>query len=178
MPRANGASTNPLGLTKKCPLCGNRCGSNRATFCSARCYLTGWVQPQASGCILWTGPVGNHGYGNFSLDKTLHLTHRAAYMTFVGHIPDGLYVCHRCDVKTCVNPEHLFLGTPEDNTVDCVLKRRNARKLTDDEVRQIRSVNGVPYAQLSRLYGVTDVMIRNIILKKWWRHLPEKNNAA
>ncbi len=172
MPRANGASTNPLGLTKRCPACGNRCGSNRAAFCSPRCYLKGWGEPQENGCILWTGPVGSHGYGNFNHDKTRYLTHRSSYETFVGPIPDGMMVCHHCDVKLCVNPEHLFLGTAADNMLDCNLKRRNWRKLEDEEVQQIRSINGASHASLARCYGVTDVMIRHIRMGKWWRHLP------
>lgn len=169
---ANGASTNPLGLTKKCPLCGDRCGSNRANFCSPLCYLKAWGKPQANGCILWQGAIGNHGYGNFSHDKTVHLTHRAAYEVFIGPIPDGMMVCHRCDVKLCVNPDHLFLGTGADNMADCARKRRNARKLADEEVRQIRSIVGTSHAQIARCYGVTDVMIRHIRMGTWWRHLP------
>lgn len=162
-----------LGLTKKCPICGNRCGSNRAHFCSPRCYLSAWGQPQANGCTLWTGPVGNHGYGHFNVDKVRHTTHRAAYTTFIGPIPAGMMVCHRCDVKICVNPDHLFLGTGFDNMADCARKGRNARKLTDDEVRQIRSIVGPSYAQLARCYGVTDTMIRHVWMGTWWRHLPD-----
>lgn len=162
-----------LGLTKRCPICGERCGSNRAHFCSPRCYLKGWGEPQANGCILWRGPVGSHGYGNFQVDNVRHTTHRAAYETFVGPIPKCMMVCHRCDVKTCVNPDHLFLGTGADNMADCARKGRQARKLSDEDVRQIRSIIGVSHAQVGRYYGVSEVMVRNIRLGKWWRHLPQ-----
>lgn len=148
-------------------------GSNRAAFCSPRCHLKGRGEAQENGCILWMGPVGNHGYGNFHYNKTLYLTHRAAYEIFKGPIPDGMMVCHTCDVKICINPEHLFLGTSFDNMADMARKGRQSRKLTDEDVRQIRSIVGVSYAQIGRLYGVTEVMARNIRLGKWWRHLPD-----
>ena len=170
---ANGAATNPLALTKPCPVCGGQLGSNRARFCSPRCYLSAWGQPQANGCTLWTGPVGNHGYGYFNVDKERHTTHRAAYTTFIGPIPKSMMVCHRCDVKICVNPAHLFLGTGFDNMADCDRKGRNARKLTGEEVRQIRSVAGGSRMLLGRLYGVSDTMIRKIQEGAWWRHLPD-----
>lgn len=80
-------------------------------------------------------------------------------------------VCHRCDVKPCINPGHLFLGTGRDNMEDCARKRRNWRKLSDEDVRQIRSVNGASYASLARCYGVTDVMIRHIKMGTWWKCL-------
>ncbi len=162
-----------MQFTKPCPLCGAPVHSNRATFCSVACYLRGWRQEDAeTGCILWTGPVGNHGYGYFYVSKGRYTSHRAAYETFVGPIPEGMMVCHKCDVKLCINPEHLFLGTVDDNMKDCAVKRRNWRKLADDEVRQIRSINGASHASLARCYGVSDVMIRHIRMGKWWRHLP------
>lgn len=165
----SGAASNPLGLAKRCTLCGGRCGSNRARFCSPRCYLKGWAEPQPNGCLYWTGPVGNHGYGYFQHAKELNLTHRAAYREFKGEIPDGLFVCHTCDVKICVNPDHLFLGTHNDNVADMVAKRRNYRKLADEEVRQIRLTAGVTIAELARLYGVGETTIRQIRTREWWK---------
>lgn len=173
MPRAIGARTNPLGLTKKCPICGNRCAANRAHFCSPECYVKGWGQPNDRGCILWTGPIGNHGYGYLQLNKVRYTSHRLAYETLIGPIPDGMMVCHTCDVKSCVNPDHLFLGTSADNMADCARKGRQARKLTDEEVKQIRSVVGGNRMLLGRLYGVSDTMVRKIQQGEWWRHLPE-----
>lgn len=168
---ANGALTNPLGLTKGCDLCGSPCGSNRALFCSIRCYLRGWqFIDYRTGCILWTGPVGNHGYGNFNLNKRRYTTHRAAYETFIGPIPDGMMVCHKCDVKICVNPEHLFLGTSADNMADCARKGRQARKLSEGDVAQIRAICGISKAELARLYGVSEAVIYGILTRRWWRH--------
>ena len=74
-----------------------------------------------SGCWLWEGELrGGKGgaYGNHRLDNKNRAVHRLSWEEVNGPIPDGLFVCHHCDVKLCCNPDHLFLGTPRDNTLD------------------------------------------------------------
>lgn len=77
------------------------------------------------GCWLWQGRVGTHGYGMLSHNGKLTTAHRVSYVLKYGDIPSGMIVCHHCDVRRCVNPEHLFLGTHLDNMRDCVAKGRH-----------------------------------------------------
>lgn len=77
-----------------------------------------------SGCWIWNGSVGQDGYGKTSSKGKDIRAHRWAWKLFMGEIPSGIQVCHRCDVPTCCNPHHLFLGTPKENTQDMWKKGR------------------------------------------------------
>lgn len=80
------------------------------------------VDPE-TGCVLWTGSRTSNGYGQVRWNGRVWRSHRAAWVVMHGPIPPGLCVCHRCDVRTCINPEHLFLGTQRDNINDMYRKR-------------------------------------------------------
>jgi len=79
-----------------------------------------------SGCWLWVGATDSCGYGRIRIatHKT-QAAHRYSYQLHVGNIESELYVCHKCDNPTCVNTEHLFVGTQKDNMLDCVIKGRH-----------------------------------------------------
>ncbi len=83
-------------------------------------------------CWLWEGARDGNGYGLVKLLRSRKniLTHRAAYIMSVGEIPDGKMVLHSCDVKRCVNPAHLFLGTQADNQRDASTKGRSRGRLS------------------------------------------------
>lgn len=79
------------------------------------------------GCQIWTGAVGEKGYGHFTKNRKHFAAHRASWMQAHGPISDGLWVLHRCDTPPCINPNHLFLGTAADNTADMIRKGRWVR---------------------------------------------------
>lgn len=128
-----------------------------------------------SGCWIWTGRIARE-YGRFLFKGKNNLAHRVSYMLYVGAIPKGLKVLHRCDVPSCVNPNHLFLGTQLDNVRDMFSKGRqpkckantNSAKLTLVEVNEIRKSNR-SVKELSLSYGVTRETIYNIVNYKTWR---------
>jgi uncharacterized protein (DUF2249 family) len=91
-----------------------------------------------SGCWLWTGWTHRQGYGCLRVDGKTKLAHRVAYEAAYGPFPATIDVCHKCDVTGCINPDHLFLGTHQDNMVDRAKKGKcNFSKLTQRQIAKI-----------------------------------------
>ncbi len=133
----------------------------------------------ANGCWLWTGAIRNDGYGAIHLgERRMARAHRVSFMLAFGELPAApLEVCHRCDVRACVNPAHLFLGTRKDNMADCKAKDRQVRgerngksKLTDPEVIAIRTAAGTHKA-IAQQFAISRSMVTFIRTNKNWTHL-------
>lgn len=137
------------------------------------------VVPTEDGCWIYQGALtqSGTGYGHLRIGGRNGrdvLAHRASFEIHVGPVPDGLCVLHRCDVKQCVRPDHLYLGTQRDNMVD-VLERqlRTSLKLSSDTVRQIRTSRaaGASVASLASHFSVSEQAIRDVIARRRWAHV-------
>jgi hypothetical protein len=137
-----------------------------------------------SDCVLWDGSITNSGYGAASYRGKRVDAHRRAYLIAHGEIPKGLSVLHTCDVKLCINPEHLWLGTQLDNMNDMTEKGRRYMKgpgnsypgelnpnvkLTDiqcQEIKEIYKQGNISQQLLARKYGVSQGAISYILRKR------------
>jgi len=144
-----------------------------------------------SGCWLWIAGLGYNGYGQFGHMGKCIRAHRFSWELAHGEIPPGMNVCHKCDTRSCVNPDHLFLGTAEENIADKVRKGRQAKGrslalaqgnhkrfgelspvsvLKSEQVIAIRS-DPRTNAEVARAYGVGESTIRSIRIRQTWKHL-------
>lgn len=154
------------------------------------------VRVADSGCWEWIGAATKAGYGHLSVGNKHRLVHRIIYELCVGTVAPDLHVCHDCpegDNPRCCNPAHLFLGTPQENTLDMVEKGRQGgkapqgedspnAKLTEQDVREIRrrlaSSPRPTYRGLARELGVSKTTIARIDRRKSWAHLDGKAEAS
>lgn len=154
-------------------------------------FLAKVSEPDARGCTLWRGCLSSNGYGRFWHDAADHRAHRVSWMLFVGPIHDGLCVLHHCDVRSCVNPEHLFIGTQQDNMDDKIRKgrdgpcragllsadrrgeRNSQARLTEAQAKEIllRADAGETARSLAMEFGVARLTVRRLVSGVTWAHL-------
>jgi len=135
-----------------------------------------WSMVDQSGeCWLWRGSLHDWGYGQVRLIKGNMYAHRLAYILTHGDIPPGMYICHSCDNPACVRPEHLFAGTPMENSQDMISKGRiGTRKLTTEAVLEIRekyATGETSIPKLAREYGVANTTVFHVVARRTWRHI-------
>ncbi len=132
------------------------------------------------GCWNWTSYRDGDGYGIFKFCKTRYSAHRYAWMLYRGEIPAGMYVCHHCDNRRCVNPDHLFLRTFADNMADMVSKGRStygeknpASKITEKDALEIIRLykSGMKIDDIAELYPIRREAVRKLIKGESWKHL-------
>ncbi len=139
-----------------------------------------WIPEPYSGCWLWTGFVQSSGYGQIQINRKPVPAHRVAWEMFRGDIPQGMRICHKCDTRSCVNPEHLFTGTQKDNMQDCIKKGRIFRpigqknfncKITESDARFIRE-SLASSDSLALRFGIKRRQVNRIKSKEQWRFFP------
>lgn len=133
-------------------------------------------------CLIWPFPVTAAGYGRLRINGRKFLAHRVAYFLRHGEypMPHGL---HTCDNPPCINPDHIYPGTPKENNRDMMARKRNRQprgerqacaKLTDDAVRQIRNLYAsgeFSQTSLATMFGVHQTRISSITSGKRWTHV-------
>lgn len=141
-------------------------------------------------CWLWAGYVMPNGYGQVRREGKAYLCHRWAWKITYGHLPDNKVVAHVCDVRNCVNPDHLWLGTQEDNLLDMYRKgraipfagirpdnrgeRQGRATLTDKQVLEIRNLavtSSLSHQAIANLYGVRRQTVSRVLAGDTWSHL-------
>lgn len=165
--------------------CSPACRAQSRPSASERFWAN--VKKTDGGCWLWAGGLARGtGYGSFWVSGENQGTHRFSWEFHHGPIPAGLCVCHKCDVRLCVNPDHLFLGTKADNTRDMLQKQRGISgerhplsKLTAEQVAVIRQrwANGEHQNHLAQEFGVSASMVFSIVHRHRWKRQGADNET-
>lgn len=141
----------------------------------------------ANGCWIYQGEIGRYGYGVVSFgqrrdgNRVRIVAHRYFYEQLVEAVPRDLNVCHKCDVRACVNPSHMFIGTQADNLNDMRKKGREGRagavgernhfaRLSAREAKAILEAEGTQ-ASIAERYGVAHATVQAIKARRLWKHI-------
>ncbi len=136
-------------------------------------------------CWVWVFGVTGNGYGGLIFEGKRTTAHRVAWILAHGNIPEGLCVLHKCDNPLCCNPDHLFLGTRTDNSIDKESKGRGNHintpkgekhgmsRLSESDILRIRELrrSGLQYKQIASLEGIGWSHVKKIARRDVWRHV-------
>ena len=163
-------------------------GSGRGTWQQPESLRTKFLKHALIGskesCWGWKGSKHKQGYGMAYAQGAVIKAYRLSYLVNIGEIPEGICVCHKCDNPSCVNPDHLFLGTQAENILDMDKKGRRTpqkgafnhnAKLSEAEVASLREVyskGGNTISTLAKQYGLSISGCYSIIKRKTWSHIP------
>lgn len=127
-----------------------------------------------TGCWEWRKGRSS-GYGSIRISEGLFGAHRLSHIAFIGPIPDGMFVCHKCDNRKCTNPDHLFTGTAKDNVRDMIAKGRNnngkrpsgltyRRPLAhlDDPIKELHD-SGMSMRAVARKFGISHQVVSRVV---------------
>ncbi len=140
---------------------------------------------KTDGCWLWQGGTRGDGYGLIHFNGTQHRAHRVSWEMHYGPVPNGLYVCHHCDTRRCIRPDHLFLGTHSDNMKDAATKghqsgeRNNAAKLTWQDIEKIRGEYRpwkITQENIAERFGIARSNVSRIVNGKAWKDFSDQNS--
>lgn len=132
------------------------------------------IENPITGCMEWTGSLDMHGYGIVGFRSVPWRVHRLSYFIHYEDFDKSKNICHSCDNPKCFNPDHLFIGTIQDNIMDKCKKGRAPAKLTHSqvlEIRQLRCKDGRPLKELAKKYAVSHSTISLIALGKAFKYL-------
>lgn len=140
-----------------------------------------YKKDEKSRCWNWIKDLDKKGYGQIhdykNGKRVTRAAHRVSYEINKGEIPQGMIVCHSCDNRKCVNPNHLWIGTTQDNINDKLKKNRGLygskhqnSKLTEEDVLEIRA-SSEKKAHLARKYKVSFMVITSILRRNTWKHI-------
>jgi hypothetical protein len=139
------------------------------TYLKDRFYK--FFKPQGPDCWIWDGATTKNGYGQFRYNDKTEYAHRVSYIINYGPISDDLLVLHRCDVKRCVNPKHLYLGTHTDNMKDRVTRQPNSwtgkrfsrYSISDASQMKMLHDSGLSYQSIGDKFNADAKTIWNIV---------------